>query len=350
MTPHEPILPPVVDFWVSSGHFLLDRAVGGGLLVTQDFVKAYLARPEMMPPVDACAIEYALHEDLLDDPLQPVANHRIAAIADPDARENWIVFLNFRDRLLAESTIEQAYERMIREGVSGIPPLFLTQLHHVLLREALEGLWDPWIARAGELFFRTQRVTIHDGAILLADAETIEKHETNQQVSPLLSMLGNSAVVGLDIMRSDNAYRYWGRNDAFDMVLDLGGDPSGRHAIAAALKAWVRLMHGLEAGILPIDRIDDKDCRWLVGLDANATRICHAIWHGNMLDVSDHHDVVAMFRIDLPNDARVFKAAQGRPVYALLAMDRDRLVRLKPQNILAGLPLSSTHQYPKVVP
>src|SRR5437870_6906269 len=77
------------DFWLSCGHHLLDRDEGGGLLVTDEFLKVYLARPELSPPPDACAAERALHGALLADPRQPVAAAEIAAIADADARENW---------------------------------------------------------------------------------------------------------------------------------------------------------------------------------------------------------------------------------------------------------------------
>ena len=38
------------DFWFSCGHHLLDRDEGGGLLVTDEFLKVYLARPELAPP------------------------------------------------------------------------------------------------------------------------------------------------------------------------------------------------------------------------------------------------------------------------------------------------------------
>ena len=38
------------DFWLACGHHLLDREEGGGLLVTDDFLKVYLARPELSPP------------------------------------------------------------------------------------------------------------------------------------------------------------------------------------------------------------------------------------------------------------------------------------------------------------
>ena len=70
------------DFWLSCGHHLLDRDAGGGLLVTDEFLKAYLARPEITPPPDACAAERSLHARLLASPRQAVAPADIAAIAD----------------------------------------------------------------------------------------------------------------------------------------------------------------------------------------------------------------------------------------------------------------------------
>jgi hypothetical protein len=35
----------MADFWLSCGHHLLDREAGGGLAVTDEFFKVYLARP-----------------------------------------------------------------------------------------------------------------------------------------------------------------------------------------------------------------------------------------------------------------------------------------------------------------
>ena len=49
------------DFWLSCGHHLTDREVGGGLAITDEFLKVYLARPELAPPADACAAERGLH-------------------------------------------------------------------------------------------------------------------------------------------------------------------------------------------------------------------------------------------------------------------------------------------------
>jgi hypothetical protein len=52
------------DFWLSCGHHLIDRDAGGGLLVTDKFLRVYLARPELLPPSDACGAEQKLYAAL----------------------------------------------------------------------------------------------------------------------------------------------------------------------------------------------------------------------------------------------------------------------------------------------
>ncbi len=92
------------EFWVNSGFHLLERDGDGHLAVTDDFLRAYLMRPEMRPVAESCAAERALHGELTDDPRAPIAPPRIAEIADADARENYQVLLAFRDRLLLART------------------------------------------------------------------------------------------------------------------------------------------------------------------------------------------------------------------------------------------------------
>src|SRR5919206_191489 len=67
------------EFWVSSGHHLTPRTEGGGLAVTDELLLAYLARPELAPPEEACAAERALHASLLRAPRRPVAPAELAA-------------------------------------------------------------------------------------------------------------------------------------------------------------------------------------------------------------------------------------------------------------------------------
>ncbi len=323
------------EFWVSSGHLLLDRSADGFLLLTDDFLRAFLARPELMPPEDACALERALHARLLETPRARVDP---TALADPDAVENWQMFLRFRDILIAAPTIEAAYLRLATGDLSATPPLFITQLVHVILRNALHDTTDAATVRAAELFFRPQRVTHHNNTILLADAEAIETHEQQRQASPLLAMLAPPPVAELTVLTDDNAADYWGRSDAFDMVLDLGGTPGGRDALGRAIAIWVRHMLGISVGIDPLPAITDPDWRWFIGLDSEATRIGNALWHGETLPEADR--LLALFRL-VPDAATPIQADMaGRPIYLMLAANADRLVRFKPQNLITGLPLA----------
>ena len=130
------------DFWLSSGHQLLDRDERGSLRTTGDFIKAYLARPELAPPPEACVVERTLHSALLADPWRPVTAAEIDAIAEPDARENWQLMVALRDRLATHRTLEATYVALVRENV-WVPPIFLDQLVHLILRNTLINAMMP---------------------------------------------------------------------------------------------------------------------------------------------------------------------------------------------------------------
>jgi hypothetical protein len=331
------------DFWVASGHHLLDRDGSGCLRVTDAFLKAYLARPELLPPETACEAELRLHHELLlHHPRRPVGAEEIAAIEDADARENWRYMIAFRDRLLAASSLEAAYLGLVRGSAGDTPPLFVDQLAQVVLRNALDGEEDPWVLRAAELFFRPQRVSFHDGAVLLADAESIELHEQNRHASPLLSMLGGPAVTELDVLSEANAAGYFDRSDAFDMVLDFGPGGLGRRGLATAMAAWVRHLLAVRVEIEPVDRSEDEAWAWFVGLDAEATRLGNAVWSGRALDADAAERIVGLFRLSFPDPREAEPEVGADPVWLILAMTPDRLIRMKPQNLVAGLPLRAT--------
>ena len=144
--------------------------------MTDDFLRAYLARPEIGPVEESCAEELALHRALLANPRLEVGAERLAALADPDARENYEVWLGFRDVLVSRATLEEGYLALVRGGGAGrVPALFLDQLVHVILRTMLEDVGEPMRARAAELLFRSQRVNIQDGAVLVADEDTVDE-------------------------------------------------------------------------------------------------------------------------------------------------------------------------------
>src|ERR1700758_1237503 len=161
------------DFWIACGYHLLDHDASGALVVTDEFLKAYFVRPELVPPEDACAVERRLHQELLADPRRTVAAEEVAAIADADGRENWHFVLAFRKLLLREPTLEAAYLALVRSGSINLPPLFVDHLVHVILRNALDSCDDPFVLRAAELFFRPQPIMPHERLLLLGDEEVL---------------------------------------------------------------------------------------------------------------------------------------------------------------------------------
>jgi len=326
------------DFWISSGHHLLDRDQGGGLLVTDEFLKLYLARPELLPPPDACAVERTLHASLLADPRLPVSASDIAAIADSDARENWQLLINFRDHLLRHKTLEAAFSALVRKGVGNVPPLFINQLVHVILRNALDGAEDARVLRAAELFFRTQRVTLHDDSLIVADEETIGGVNT-APVTPLVSMLGIPPEANIDIINVDNAYGYWERSDQFDMALDLTAGREGLEALAQAMQRWIAHVISVDVTIEPLKELHDVNLAWYVGLDADATKIGDMLWRGEDIDEATMARVVGLFRLNFSNPSDVLDKVTGEPIYLILAMTSDKTIRMKPQNLLTGLPV-----------
>ncbi len=326
------------DFWLSCGHHLLDRDAGGGLVVTDEFLKAYLARPELNPPPDACVVERTLHAALLADPRRPVDAGEIAAIADPDARENFEVMIAWRDHLVAHRTLEAAYLALMRRGVGRMPALFINQLVHVILRNALDGIDDPFVLRAAESMFRPQRLTLHEGSLVAADEELIAGRD-GAPVSPLVAMLGLPAASGIDVLNEENAGDYFDRSDRFDMALDLTAGRRGQAALGEAIARFVRHMLAVEVDIEALTEMREVRLSWYVGLDADGTRIGDLLWKGDAIDETDAGRVVALYRLTFRDHGRVAPEVAGEPVYLILAMTPEKMLRIKPQNLLVGLPV-----------
>ena len=307
------------DFWLSCGHHLLDRSPDGGLVVTDEFLKAYLARPEMVPPEDACAAELALHQALLAHPRQPVEPWQIAAIADTDARENWGLMIDWRDHLVGYATLESAYLAIVRHKLK-FPRIFLDQLVQVLLRNILDDCDDVFVLRAAELLFRSQRLISYEGSLVAVDEEAVPETE-------------------VDVLSEDNAGLYWERSDSFDMALDLTAGRRGLAALGLVVMRWVRHLLAIDVEIDPVTELRDVKLTWYVGLDADATRIGDALWNGDELDQTARGLIVGLFRLTFADDVEIVEQARGAPTYMIAAMSSDKTLRLKPQNLVTGLPV-----------
>jgi hypothetical protein len=328
------------DFWVASGHHFCERGADGRLTATPDLWRVFLARPELLPPPEACAAERALHARLLDDPL---ADASPDALADPDARENWALFLAFRDRVAAAPSLESAWLSLYRGNVSGIPPFFLQALTQLVVRAAMEGVGDAFTLRAAELFFRPQRAAITQGATLLADEEVLDRESQGRDLGPLGQLLARAGVapteVEFDVLSEALAPGYRARSDAHDLALDIAEGRPGQHGLARALERFITHLFGLPASIEPVRLIEDQNWTWHVGLDVEASRIANALWQGARVPQAELARILWLGVLRLPDDAPVLPRLRGKPVYLALAMDAERRLRMKPQNLVTGLPL-----------
>lgn len=325
------------DFWLSSGHHLLDRDAGGRLLVTDEFLKAYLARPELVPPNDACASERELHRSLLRDPRQFVAASRIATIADTDARENWQMMISWRDHLVKYRNLEAAYLEIVRRNIR-FPHVLIGQLVHAILRNALDECDDVFTLRAAEMFFRPQKLVIGEGSVIAVDEE-MESSLDRQPRSPLVELLGLPATLDIDLLDDATSASYWQRSDRFDMALDLTAGRRGLAALGDVVTRWLSHLLAIDVAIEALTELRDTQLSWYVGLSAEATRIGDALWNGDEFSDAMRARLVGLFRLTFRDPAGMIEEVRGERVYLLMAMAPDEVLRLKPQNLVTGLPI-----------
>lgn len=325
------------DFWLACGHHLLDRDAEARLIVTDEFLKAYLARPELTPPAEACAAERNIHRVLLAEPRIPIAASQLAAIVEKDARDNWELMLAWRDFLVASGTLEAAYLEIARRGRK-FPHLFINQLVQVILRNVLDDCDDAFMLRAAELLFRAQKLTLQEGSLIGADEETVTQRGA-APLSPLSSLLGLATGAEMEILSEANAHTYWERSDLFDFALDLTGGRRAMQALGDVIVRWVRHLLQVEVAVLPLTELKDVTLTWYVGLDAEATLMGDALWAGEVLDEATQARLAGLFQINFIDTATMDQRLSGAPAYLIMAMSKERRLRLKPQNLLTGLPL-----------
>ena len=286
--------------------------------------------------------ERALHAALMAEPRRPVSERELQSIGDADAAGNYRVVLRFRERLLDAGTVEGCYQALFR-GAVDVPPLFVEQMAHVILRNLLEGCEDPLQLRAAEVFFREQKVTVRDGHALLADRETVERHASGNRYGSIGRLIveaqGELGSVELDVLDRANAALYWARESSYDTVISLTHGRSALDALARVIERWIAHFLGLAVSVRPIRRIEEPRWAWHVGLDAESTAILNEIWGGGEVEPGRMQRILALFALSFSDPAAMRGDIAGRTVYLGLAADESGILRMKPQNLLLNLPL-----------
>jgi hypothetical protein len=333
------------DFWPSCGYRLLGVTPERRLVVSAGFLRSYLLRPELAPVPESDAHERALHQRLLEEPLRYVSEPEIAGLGDADARENYRIWLNFRARLLDASDLESAYAALFAGAGVDVPPLFVHELTQILLRHVLGEGASALEVRAAELLFRPQRVTVQDdGAVMAADLETVEAFATAGAFGSLGELLVQNRTplrtIDLDVLSEDNADSYWERSERHDFAVSLNRGGQVLEALCRVLERWIAHFLSVRVSIRPQREIKDARWAWHVGLDAEASALLNDLY--NRVEVSDERmeRLLCLFELLFADPAAMRPAIAGRPVYLAMAMDGERRLKLKPQNLLLNLPLS----------
>ncbi|MBU3633421.1 DUF6352 family protein [Polynucleobacter sp. AP-Feld-500C-C5] len=333
------------NYWPNSAYQTLLTSPDGQLLVTDDFLRTYLQRPELSLVPESCAAEQALNQRLTENPRIEITEQEIGAMADEDIQENYRVWLRYRTRLLAASSLEGFYMSLFKGDGVDVPPLFVMQLTQIFVRHILGDDTHPLEVRMGEIFFRTQKITVlEDSIVMAADEEVVARNAQAGESGNIMDLLKGKSMLtksaDLDVLYEDNAAEYWTRNEDFDFAVQLNFGHEPINHFCRVLEKWIKHFLGVAVRITPMQQISDPKWSWHVGLDAAATEILNKLYNKELLEADELEKVICLFRLDFIDETAVTKAQQGKPVYLAIAMNDQQQLKLKPQNLLFNLPLA----------
>ncbi len=370
-----------VNFWPDCGWALLQPNEQGWLTATPAYFAAWLQRPELALLPESCAAETRLHRSLCADPLRPVTEQDLARLADADARDNYGHFLKLRDGLLQAGSLQAWLLALWRQGNQGTPPLFIDLVVQAVVRGLFEGPTrdgptrdgptnegplqaTAFHARAAELLFRPQRISTVEGRLVTGDLATLDLQRDTHGFGDIGRLLAQAKhpvkTAQLRVLASATEAAYWAEaqrpGGQHRFLLDLTHSVqqelghglsfqltlahSGLKALAAVLQAWVQHLLGVAVRIEPLQKIDDPQWRWHVGLDAEASRLLNDRYEGHAVETERQQRLISLFRLDFVHRHEMRSDVAGKPVYLGLAMAADQTLRLKPHNLLLNLPLA----------
>ena len=334
------------EFWLDSGYRPLDRTMEGELEVTDDFLRAYFMRPEIEPVGESCDVERTLHESLMIEPRRDVSPEKIEALADPDAQDNYRVLIEFRNKLIEAGTLEKCYITIFQSPNTQTPPLFINQLVQIILRNILDGSSDALKVKIAEIFFREQKISLNDGNVLAADAETINILSENSGFGALGQLIVEAGAtprtMEMDVLDRENSDIYWERPSQFDTAVSLNNNGEAIDALCRVMEGWVFHFYKANVNIQPMSEINDDKWKWHIGLDAVSTQILNELYNGEVLDEITQRKLLGLFKMEFEDQELIKPDIAGRPIYLGMAVNEDNILRFKPQNLLTNLPFSDS--------
>ncbi|MCE7505426.1 DUF6352 family protein [Polynucleobacter sp. IMCC30063] len=334
-----------INYWPQCAYKTLQVSADNQLLVTDDFLRTYLLRDELNLVPESCAVEKLLHQRLTQNPRAAVSETEIAEMMDSDIQENYRIWLRYRTKLLTASSLESFYLGLFAGDGVDVPPLFVNQLVQIFMRHILGDKPSAMDARVAELFFRSQKMTVlEDGLVMSADHETIERNAQAPEFANIVDLLKQTTVtmksIDLDVLHEDNIDLYWTRDSNYDFAIPLNFGQTAVEHFSKLLAQWLNHFLGIEVKITPLAAINDPQWVWHVGLDAASTEILNALYNKDMVEANSIARLICLFRLDFISPNVALPELTGKPVYLGMAMNHDKLLKLKPQNLLFNLPLA----------
>ena len=341
------------DFWQHSGYHLLEHGNDHYLVITDDLLRAWLARPEVAPIETSCEYERQLFARLMEEPRLSTDKINLKEIADSDTRDNYRIALAWRDYLLEHQYLEDAYRNLFIDDKgkpkdfagTGFPPIFADQLAHIIIRSLIDGTEDGLLARVAELWFREQRVSIQDGYVMLADSETLANKQQGGQygdIGRLLAETGiSSATATLDVLDTHNHELYWQRDERHDLAINLAGvNAKTQNALAQLISLWVSHFWRIAPPtVRPVRAVERAHWGWFIGLDKNSSQILNRMYAKQTISSTQQKQLLLLLEMDLPDSPQVLSVARQSPVILAVATDESGQLILKPQNLLTNFPL-----------
>lgn len=336
---------PKDDFWKSAGFHLVSINDDGWLTITADFMRAYYTRPEIHPLDESCQDEHRIFEMLMADPFATISKADLQTIKDENARKNYQIILDYRDFLISQGSIEAAYAALFRnEAHITIPPLFIDQLVHLIMRNVLKDCDDPMQLRAAEIFFRDQKVTTENGQLLFADSEIVAMRQKDGGLGGLGALIAESGTklrdVSLDILSEDNKHIYFERSDRFDTAIDFRFTEAANDAFARVVEKWLFHFFKIKTRVQPLQSIKDEVWHWHIGLDATASAYMNDLYEGTREFDAAKTPIAGLFSLTFLNKNDAAPEIGAKPIYLGLAVNAQNEIKLKPQNLLTNLPIN----------
>ena len=339
-------------------------------LPDEPFWQNLMQRPELALVPESCRDERRLHDALVLKPLRAVKPEELAAIRDVDARANYAMLLQFRDGVIKAGSLSAWYAQLFAAGKITIAPLFIDIAVKEILRSVLPPESDALMHRAAELFYRPQRITVHEGRILSGDQATLDLEKDTAGLGDLgrlllqnkINIAGNDTQT-LRILTAEHAltfqeqsaqptYRHtWlldltheqasqvgAANHTFE--IRLARKDSGLAALARVLELWIEHFKAAKVRITPLAKIEDPQWRWHTGLDTSSTQILNTLYEQQPLSDAQLSRLITLFRLDFQNPQDCMPDMRSKPTYLGLAMNEQGLLKFKPQNLLLNLPFA----------